>query len=121
MLVLQDFKDMSGLAGGVSKLVMTFTSTGMSMLVSYYFSDWGQDTKQNYTHFHTQRLLYSLAAILVLLELWYWLVYEPIRDCGKPAERASSLRRMSMRLTRHFSFAVSPLPTVSSNGETGAP
>ena len=46
VLILQDFKDMSGLAGGVSKLVMTCTSTGMSMLVSWYFSDWGEDSKE---------------------------------------------------------------------------
>ena len=31
VLLLQDFKDMSGLAGGLSKLVMTLTSTGIGL------------------------------------------------------------------------------------------
>ena len=48
--------------------VMTLTSTGMSMLVSSYFSDWGRDRRGRYTHYHTQRLLYSLAAILLVLQ-----------------------------------------------------
>lgn len=84
VLVLQDFKDMSGLAGGLSKLAMTLTSTGASELVSFYFSDWGADPastsdKGHYTHYHTQRLLYALAAILIVLQLWFWLVYVPIK------------------------------------------
>ena len=54
VLVLQDFKDMSGLAGGLSKLAMTLTSTGAAELVSFYFSDWGADRKGHYTHYHTQ-------------------------------------------------------------------
>lgn len=88
VLVLQDYKDMSGLAGGLSKLVMTLTSTGTSMLVSYYFSDWGRDTRHHYTHYHTQRLLYSLAAILIVLQLWFWLVYVPVKRCARAAATA---------------------------------
>ena len=90
VLVLQDFKDMSGLAGGISKLVMTLTSTGLSMLASFYFSDWGKDRKEAddckpncYTHGHTQRLLYSLAAILLLWQLWFWLVYGSMSSAGR--------------------------------------
>ena len=47
---------------------MTLTSTGMSVLTSSYFSDWGLDHKGHYTHYHTQRLLYALAAILIALQ-----------------------------------------------------
>ena len=108
VLVLQDFKDMSGLAGGVSKLVMTLTSTGMSMLVSAYFSDWGADKPDHYTHFHTQRLLYSLAAILIVAQIWFWLLYVPIKRCaalpsagGASPAPTPSLRR---RMTRQFSL-----------------
>ena len=107
VLVLQDFKDMSGLAGGISKLVMTLTSTGMSMLVSYYFSDWGEDKPDNYTHYHTQRLLYALAAILIVSLVWFWLLYIPIKRCGMPsAGGASSAPRPSLRrrVTRQFSL-----------------
>lgn len=87
MLLLQDFRDMSGLAGGVSKLAMTLTSTGMSMLTSFYFSDWGRDKKGSYTHFHAQRLLYSLAAITVALPIWFWFVYVPVDHCARRAAR----------------------------------
>jgi MFS family permease len=38
VLVLQDFKEISGLAAGVSKLIMTVGSTGFSMFVSWYFT-----------------------------------------------------------------------------------
>ena len=94
----------------------------MSMVVSYYFSDWDEDTKEHYTHFHTQRLLYSLASILVLLQLWYWLFYEPVRECTKPPEaRQSSLRRFSVRLTRAFSFRVNAPTTSTHLAEHGAP
>ena len=91
VLLLQDFKDMSGLAGGISKLVMTLTSTGMSVLASSYFSDWGLDHKGHYTHYHTQRLLYALAAILIVLQLWFWLVYIPIKRCERARHRAGAL------------------------------
>ena len=30
-------------------------------------------------HAHSQRLLYSLAAIFILMLLWFWLVYTPIQ------------------------------------------
>ena len=90
VLVLHDFKDMSGLAGGISKLVMTLTSTLASMLVSFYFSDWGRDHKGSYTHYHTQRLLYALAAILLVMQLWFWLVYIPIKRCGRRRRQAAS-------------------------------
>ena len=83
VLVLQDFRDMSGLAGGLSKLFMTFVSTGASQLSSFYFSDWGADRKGHYTHYHTQRLLYALAAILIALQLWFWLVYVPVKRCER--------------------------------------
>ena len=82
VLVLQDFRDMSGLAGGMSKLAMTLTSTGASEVASWYFSDWGADKKGHYTHYHTQRLLYTLAFLLMVLLLWFWLVYMPIKRCG---------------------------------------
>ena len=74
---------MSGLAGGLSKLFMTFVSTGASQLSSFYFSDWGADRKGHYTHYHTQRLLYALAAILIALQLWFWLVYVPMKRCER--------------------------------------
>ena len=117
VLVLQDFKDMSGLAGGVSKLVMTLTSTGMSMLVSYYFSNWGEDRPDHYTHFHTQRLLYSLAAILVVAQIWFWLLYVPVKRCctlpaasgaaspaASPAATPAATPSLRRRLTRQFSL-----------------
>lgn len=144
VLVLQDFRDMSGLAGGMSKLFMTLASTGASELVSYYFSDWGKDGREQphahmaiedglselvaatylprplppppsvpsppiepsqpteppppwgppspyYTHFHTQRLLYALATILIVLQLWFWLVYIPIKRCERARHRAGAL------------------------------
>ena len=122
VLLLQDFKDMSGLAGGLSKLVMTLTSTGMSVLVSSYFSDWGLDQKGHYTHYHTQRLLYSLAAILIVLQIWFWLVYLPLRRCKAPARPEPSLppdeerRELGVEPLTAFSrcrsegVAVAPLP-----------
>ena len=140
VLLLQDFKDMSGLAGGVSKLVMTLTSTGMSMLVSSYFSDWGQDRKGHYTHYHTQRLLYSLAAILVVLQIWFWLVYLPLRRCRAPERQPDpslrldeerhelgvepltatpSSRRSSS--SRSEGVAVAPLPAWTSSAIAAAP
>ena len=42
VLVMHDFKDMSGLAGHEQAL-MTIISTLLSMLVSFYFADWGRD------------------------------------------------------------------------------
>lgn len=80
VLVLQDFRDMSGLAGGLSKLVMTLISTGLSMAVSFYFGHplgGGEDSKNHWTHYHTQRLLYSLAAVLIVTQLWFWAGYVP--------------------------------------------
>jgi drug/metabolite transporter (DMT)-like permease len=58
-------------------MVMTFTSTGMAILASYIFTDFYADDINNnsYTHYHTQRLLYSLGAMLVLFQLYYWGVY----------------------------------------------
>ena len=74
-LVMHDFKDMSGLAGGLSKLVMTLISTGIAMFISFYFGDWGRDTASKHGHHHAQRLLWSLAFTLILCELWFWGVY----------------------------------------------
>mmetsp|Transcript_68568 Transcript_68568/g.135826 ORF Transcript_68568/g.135826 Transcript_68568/m.135826 type:complete len:170 (+) Transcript_68568:1559-2068(+) len=68
---------------------MTLTSTGLSMLTSFYFSDWGADRKGHYTHFHAQRLLYSLGAIMVGLQLWFWLVYVPVERCASRAARTA--------------------------------
>ena len=75
VLVMHDFKDMSGLAGGMSKLLMTVTSTLLSMLVSFYFADWGQDNAVEHGHRHAQRLLFALAAVLFACEAWFWIVY----------------------------------------------
>ena len=75
VLVMQDFKDMSGLAGGVSKMTMTLVSTLISMLVSFYFSNWGEDSASEHGHFHAQRLLWALAATLIVAEIWFWGVY----------------------------------------------
>ena len=38
VLILEDFKHMSGFAGGMSKLIMTLLSTGGSMSVSYFYA-----------------------------------------------------------------------------------
>ena len=133
VLLLQDFKDMSGLAGGLSKLVMTLTSTGMSVLVSSYFSDWGLDQKGHYTHYHTQRLLYSLAAILIVLQIWFWLVYLPLRRCQAPARPEPSLppdeerRELGVEPLTAFSrcrsegVAVAPLPAWTPSAVAAAP
>ena len=75
VLVMQDFKDMSGLAGGVSKMTMTLVSTLISMLVSWYFANWGEDTATEHGHQHAQRLLWALAATLIVSEIWFWGVY----------------------------------------------
>ena len=39
VLILEDFKHMSGLTAGISKLVMTLVSTGGSMVVSHLYDD----------------------------------------------------------------------------------
>ena len=39
VLILEDFKHMSGLTAGISKLVMTLISTGGSMVVSHFYDD----------------------------------------------------------------------------------
>ncbi len=39
VLILEDFKHMSGFAAGMSKLIMTLLSTGGSMAVSYFYAE----------------------------------------------------------------------------------
>ena len=39
VLVLEDFKHMSGFAAGMSKLIMTLVSTGVSMALSFFYSE----------------------------------------------------------------------------------
>ena len=102
---------------------MTLTSTGMSVLTSSYFSDWGLDHKGHYTHYHTQRLLYALAAILIVLQLWFWLVYLPLRRCHTPARLPAIQDTGALRPgEERRDFGVEPLTALSSRcrSEAGA-
>ena len=56
-------------------MTMTLVSTLISMLVSWYFANWGEDTATEHGHQHAQRLLWALAATLIVSEIWFWGVY----------------------------------------------
>jgi len=83
-VVMQDLKDISGLAGGLSKMVMQFISTGMSVVASYVFThdpatgevDDAHHDPPIYTHYHTQRLLYTLGAALLVCQVYFWVFYQ---------------------------------------------
>jgi len=95
-VVMQDLKDISGLAGGLSKMVMQFLSTGMAMIASWIFTHDGSQSDDSqhhlYTHYHTQRLLYTLAVMLLTCQLHFWVFYCFLRPlCCAGKQEAESL------------------------------
>jgi DHA1 family bicyclomycin/chloramphenicol resistance-like MFS transporter len=85
-VVMQHLKDMSGLAGGLSKMLMQFTSTGMSMVASAMLSHHSEHDA--YSVGQTQKLLYILAVMLLICQLYYWLFYSCLWPSICPTKQA---------------------------------
>lgn len=87
VLILDPYKDMSGFAGGLSKMFMTFISTGASMVVSYFYNttthSTGCDSKASSDSMtcpdpslpNPMYFLIALGAVLVTCELVFWLLW----------------------------------------------
>jgi len=90
VLVLQDFKEMSGFAAGISKLIMTLTSTSGSMVLSYFYSDHARASDAVAVHNatsasaakcpdpslpHVAVFLATLAGFILTCQAIYWFGY----------------------------------------------